>query len=617
MEEEEVKEMSELLSIPMPTRPPVSGPPSQLHSPSLARSPLLHSPTPQTPRAPVSGPPSQLHSPSLTRSPLLHSPTSQTPRTSELHSIPATPRPPVSAPPSQLHSPSLTRSPLLHSAMPRTPRFARTPLASPMRRAIVNMRAYLEDIGHLTKLDPHDAWLPITESRNGNAYYSAFHTLSSGIGFQALVLPLAFTFLGWTWGILCLSVAFAWQLYTLWLLVQLHESVPGTRYSRYMHLAEAAFGELGLPNSRFRPISSTAASPCCLLCIFSGAKLGKWLALFPILYLSAGICTAIIIVGGGAMKLFFQIVCGATCDSKPLTAAEWYLVFTCLAVVLSQLPNLNSIAGISLIGSVTAVTYCTLIWVISVSKGRLPGVSYHPVEAKSDVDRVLGILNALGIISFAFRGHNLVLEIQATMPSSLKHPSRVPMWRGVKAAYLLIAFCLYPIAICGFWAYGNMIPPNGMLAALYAFHGQDTSRVLLGLTALLVVFNCLSCFQIYAMPIFDTMEAGYTKNKNRPCPRWLRSAFRAFFAAVSYFMAVAFPFLSDLAGLIGGMALPVTFAFPCFMWILVKKPERYSAMWYSNWVLGSAGMVLSLILTIAGVWNLVKTGIDIRFFKPE
>lgn len=43
------------------------------------------------------------------------------------------------------------------------------------------------------------------------------------------------------------------------------------------------------------------------------------------------------------------------------------------------------------------------------------------------------------------------------MPSTLKHPSYVPMWRGVKFAYLLIAMCLFPIAIGGFWAYGNLV----------------------------------------------------------------------------------------------------------------------------------------------------------------
>lgn len=67
----------------------------------------------------------------------------------------------------------------------RTPRFM-TPIGSPVRRAL-----------KLTRLDPQDAWLPITESRNGNAYYAAFHTLCSGIGIQALILPVAFTTLGW------------------------------------------------------------------------------------------------------------------------------------------------------------------------------------------------------------------------------------------------------------------------------------------------------------------------------------------------------------------------------------------------------------------------------------
>lgn len=109
--------------------------------------------------------------------------------------------PAISSPPFHIYPPCSTPSPLIQS-VPRTPKSplaARimTPLASPMKKAITSMQGYLEEIGHLTKLDPQEAWLPITESRNGNAYYAAFHTLSSGIGVQALVLPLAFTSLGW------------------------------------------------------------------------------------------------------------------------------------------------------------------------------------------------------------------------------------------------------------------------------------------------------------------------------------------------------------------------------------------------------------------------------------
>jgi hypothetical protein len=31
------------------------------------------------------------------------------------------------------------------------------------------------------------------------------------------------------------------------------------------------------------------------------------------------------------------------------------------------------------------------------------------------------------------------------------------MWKGVKIAYTLIAACLFPVAIGGYWAYGQLV----------------------------------------------------------------------------------------------------------------------------------------------------------------
>ncbi|KAB1203589.1 Lysine histidine transporter-like 8 [Morella rubra] len=335
------------------------------------------------------------------------------------------------------------------------------------------------------------------------------------------------------------------------------------------------------------------------------------------MYLSGGTCVTLIMIGGGTMKIFFQIICGSTCNVNPLTTMEWYVVFTCCAAVLAQLPNLNSIAGVSLIGAVTAISYCSLIWVISLSKTRPMGVSYDPVHANSDGEKLISILNALGIIAFAFRGHNLVLEIQGTMPCSGKSPSRVPMWKGVKFAYVIIAMCLFPIAIGGYWAYGNMIPSGGMLNALYKYHGHDISKLLLGLASLLVVLNSLSSFQIYAMPVFDNLELRYTSKKNKPCPWWLRSGSRAAFGCLAFFIAVALPFLPSLAGLIGGIALPITLAYPCFMWLVIKKPRRYSGNWYLNWALGVLGMILSILVVTGAIWDIATMGLEIHFFKPQ
>ncbi|XP_074376477.1 lysine histidine transporter-like 8 [Apium graveolens] len=122
------------------------------------------------------------------------------------------------------------------------------------------------------------------------------------------------------------------------------------RYSRYMQLAAATFRE----------------------------KMSKLLALFPIGYLSIGTCVTLVIIGGSC-KTFYQIVCGPTCTSKSLTTVEWYMVFTSVIVILSQLPNLNFIAGVSLVAAITAVGCSTFIWTVSVSEGRIPGVAYNPV----------------------------------------------------------------------------------------------------------------------------------------------------------------------------------------------------------------------------------------------
>ncbi|KAJ6320813.1 hypothetical protein OIU78_016078 [Salix suchowensis] len=342
-----------------------------------------------------------------------------------------------------------------------------------------------------------------------------------------------------SWGILSLTIAYCWQLYTLWILVQLHEAVPGKRYNRYVELAQAAFGERRGDNEIVLPNS-------------------LWAALFI------------------------------------------------------KSPNNR----LSLIGAITAITYSTMVWVLSVSQQRPPTISYEPLSLPSFSASVFSVMNALGIVAFAFRGHNLAMEIQATMPSTFKHPAHVPMWKGAKVAYFFIALCLFPVAIGGFWAYGNLMPSGGILNALYGFHSHDIPRGLLAMTFLLVVFNCLSSFQIYSMPVFDSFEASYTTRTNRPCSIWVRSGFRVFYGFISFFIGVALPFLSSLAGLLGGLTLPVTFAYPCFMWVLIKKPSKYSFNWYFNWILGWLGVAFSLAFSIGGVWSMVNSGLTLKFFKP-
>ncbi|KAI9128446.1 hypothetical protein K1719_001439 [Acacia pycnantha] len=446
---------------------------------------------------------------------------------------------------------------------------------------------------HLIK----DSWLPITQSTHGNSFLAAFHIISSNLAFQALMLPVAFATLGWAWGSVCLSVAFVWQLYTIFLLLLLHESLPGVRYSRFLVLAMAAFGQ----------------------------RVGKLAALFPVMYLSGGSCVMLIITGAKTMRLFFNIICPEdSCHAPRLSGILWFLVFTSIAIFIAQLtPTLNSIASVSLVGAITAVTYCTLFWVLSLSKGRPTSVSHtsslsQPGHNHSTVHNLFTMINSIGFIVLSFRGHNVMLEIQATLPSIPEKPSKGLMSKGVIMSYAVIAMCVFPLAIAGFWAYGNQIPADGgMMSAFEQFHRHQVKKFTMGFLYLLITIHCLSSFQVYAMPVFDNLEQNYIKAKKKRCSRQVRMILRLLFGALTLFIAVTFPFLSKLAVLLGGMTLvPVTYAYPCFMWVAIKKPPKGSTVWCFNVVLGCFGLLLFVLLVASSIWTLAVYGLHATFFKP-
>lgn len=142
--------------------------------------------------------------------------------------------------------------------------------------------------------------------------------------------------------------------------------------------------------------------------------------MFPVMYLSGGMCVQLIILGGGTIKLLVRTVCkdGATCDPNSMNGILCFFVFVFMAIALAEyFPNLNSIAGVSVIGTITAIVYCTMIWTLSISKGRRNDISYEPPATKSSMASFSGVLDSLGIIFLAFRGQNVILEIQVSVRS--------------------------------------------------------------------------------------------------------------------------------------------------------------------------------------------------------
>lgn len=51
------------------------------------------------------------------------------------------------------------------------------------------------------------------------------------------------------------------------------------------------------------------------------------------------------------------------------------------------------------------------------------------------------VFSTLRDVAFAYAGHNVVLDIQATIPSTPEKPSNGPMWRVVVDAYTVLSLC--------------------------------------------------------------------------------------------------------------------------------------------------------------------------------
>ena len=121
-------------------------------------------------------------------------------------------------------------------------------------------------------------------------------------------------------------------------------------------------------------------------------------------------------------------------------------------------------------------------------KGKQENVEYG-YPSSSTAGTVFGFLSALGEVAFAYAGHNVVLEIQATIPSTPEKPSKKPMWKGVVVAYIIVALCYFPVALIGYWAFGNSVQDNILLSL-------EKPTWLIAMANMMVVVHVIGSYQV-------------------------------------------------------------------------------------------------------------------------
>ncbi|KAB2041855.1 hypothetical protein ES319_D02G176400v1 [Gossypium barbadense] len=420
-------------------------------------------------------------------------------------------------------------------------------------------------------------WLPVTSNRNAKWWYSAFHNVTAMVGAGVLSLPYAMSQLGWGPGVTIMLLSWVVTLYTIWQMVEMHEMIPGKRFDRYHELGQYAFGE----------------------------KLGLWIIIPQQLTVDVSSDIVYMVTGGQSLKKFHDLVCP---NCKEIRQTYFIMIFGSVHFVLSHLPNFNSISGVSLAAAVMSLSYSTIAWAASIGKVVQPNVDYS-YKSTSNPGKVFDFLAGLGEIAFAYAGHNVVLEIQATMPSTPEKPSKGPMWKGVIVAYLIVAICYLPVAFIGYWAFGNSVNDNILLTL-------ENPTGLIATANIFVVIHVIGSYQIFAMPVFDMMESYMVKElRFRPCLR-LRLISRTLYVAFTMVIAICFPFFGGLLSFFGGFAFaPTSYYLPCIIWLIICKPKRFSLTWFINWICIVLGVLLMVLSPIGGLRSIIVSAKDYEFFS--
>ncbi|KAL2564720.1 hypothetical protein AAZV13_19G063500 [Glycine max] len=265
-----------------------------------------------------------------------------------------------------------------------------------------------------------------------------------------------------------------------------------------------------------------------------------------------------------------------------------------------------------LIGIMYICSYSTIAWVASVDKrvhNHIDVAVEYGYKASTSAGTVFNFLNALGDVAFAYAGHNVVLEIQATIPSSPEKPSKGPMWRGVLIAYLVVGLCYFPVALVGYWVFGNSVDDNILITL-------NKPTWLIVTANMFVVIHVIGSYQLYAMPVFDMIETVMVKKLHFE-PSWLlRFVVRNVYVAFTMFVGITFPFFGALLGFFGGFAFaPTTYFLPCIMWLAIYKPRKFSLSWITNWICIVLGLLLMILSPIGGLRSIILNAKTYGFYQ--
>lgn len=411
----------------------------------------------------------------------------------------------------------------------------------------------------------------VLESK-GNWMHAGYHLTTSIAAPDLLSLPFAFAGLGWAPGIIFLMLGAAVTFYAYYLLSRVLEHMEsiGRRHIRFRELAADI---LGPQLSRY--VVAPIQFAVCL-----GAVIG---------------CT---VLGGQSMQFIYMIYH----SNGPMKLYEFITIFGILMLFLSQLPSFHSLRFINLLSLLMCLGYSLCVVGSTIYAGynsKLKAERSYNVSGGS-VSKMFGVFNSLAVIATTY-GNGIIPEIQAT----LAPPASGKMFKGLCICYMVVLSTFFPVAISGYWAFGNQASGNIFTNLAPTGEVALVPNWLLFLSNMFVLIQLFAVALVYSQPTFEVLEgkssdasSGMFSLRNL-IPRLL---LRGFYVGLATFVSALIPFFGDINALIGAFGFtPLDFVFPMIFYNLVLKPSRRSLIFWVNNVIAVVYSIVGILGCVAAV----------------
>ncbi|KAF7805673.1 GABA transporter 1-like [Senna tora] len=417
----------------------------------------------------------------------------------------------------------------------------------------------------------------------GSWVHCGYHLTTSIVAPPLLSLPYAFTFLGWTAGMLCLVIGGVVTFYSYNLISLVLE-----------HHAQQARRQL-----RFRDMARDILGP----------RWGRYFVgpiQFAVCYGAVVACT---LLGGQCMKAIYLV----STPNGSMKLYEFVIIFGCLMLILAQIPSFHSLRHINLLSLVLCLAYSACataasIYIGNSSKGPKKDYSLHG-DAEN---RVFGIFNAIAIIATTY-GNGIIPEIQAT----LAPPVKGKMFKGLCVCYTVLTVTFFTVAISGYWAFGNQAA--GLVLTNFVDDGKPlVPKWFIYMINNFTIAQLSAVGVVYLQPTNEVLEQAFGDPKSpefsirNVIPRVIS---RSLAMSVATVIAAMLPFFGDINSLIGAFGfIPLDFILPAVFFNLTFKPSKRTPIFWFNLIIVVAFSAMGAIAAVAAVRQIVLDAKNYRLF---